>query len=65
MVFLADGVIQYIETNAPPCLTENCPVYGPNVNIDTVLELAGGRATELNLKKGDRLEIKFLDNHTK
>lgn len=62
MIFLADGIIQYIEFNAPPCKTNTCPVYGPNVNVDSVLELAGGRASELNLNIGDRLDIQFLTN---
>lgn len=62
MIFLSQGVIQHIETNVPPCQTSSCPVYGPNVIVDQVLELAGGRATELNLSKGDRLTVQFLSN---
>lgn len=57
MVFLKDGVIQQIESNVPPCKSPTCPVYGPDVKVDMVLELAGGRASELKLQKGQRLEI--------
>ncbi len=60
MIFISQGIIQHIENNAPPCKTPSCPVYGPNVRVDQVLELAGGRATELNLNIGDRLEVQFL-----
>lgn len=60
MVFVRDGVVQAIADNVPPCKKEPCPTYGPKVPIDHVIELRGGRAAELGLKLGDRLEIKFL-----
>ncbi|NET71625.1 MAG: DUF192 domain-containing protein [Sphaerospermopsis sp. SIO1G2] len=60
MVFLQRGVIKYIETSAPPCQSEPCPTYGPNVPIDRVIELRSKRATELNLQVGDRINIEFL-----
>ncbi len=55
MIFLREGVVQAIIPNVPPCLTENCPNYGPNVPVDAVMELRGGRAAELGLKVGDRI----------
>ncbi|MBE9198472.1 MULTISPECIES: DUF192 domain-containing protein [unclassified Nodularia (in: cyanobacteria)] len=61
MVFLQNGVIQYIQDSAPPCTSEPCPTYGPNVPIDTVIELRSGRAAELNLRNGDQVKIEFLD----
>ncbi|MDP5339646.1 MAG: DUF192 domain-containing protein [Nodularia sp. (in: cyanobacteria)] len=61
MVFLQNGVIKYIQDSAPPCTSEPCPTYGPNVPIDTVIELRSGRAAELNLRDGDRIKIEFLD----
>ncbi|MEA5507808.1 DUF192 domain-containing protein [Halotia wernerae UHCC 0503] len=59
MVFLQNGVVEYVETSAPPCAGEPCPTYGPNVAVDTVLELRSGRAAELNLQQGDRVKIEF------
>ncbi|BAZ53786.1 hypothetical protein NIES4103_64690 [Nostoc sp. NIES-4103] len=59
MVFLQDGVVKYVEASAPPCANEPCPTYGPNVPIDTVIELRAGRAAELKLQTGDRVKIEF------
>lgn len=61
MVFLRDGEVQAVAENVPPCTTPRCPVYGPATAVDQVLELRGGRATELGIEKGDRLSITFLD----
>lgn len=60
MVFLQNGVVKYIQAAAPPCATEPCPTYGPNVPIDTVIELRAGRASELKLQPGDKVTIRFL-----
>jgi uncharacterized membrane protein (UPF0127 family) len=60
MIFLLDGKIQAIEASAPPCQSEPCPTYGPSVFVDRVIELKGGRAAELGLKKGDRVSIELL-----
>ncbi|WGV27428.1 DUF192 domain-containing protein [Halotia branconii] len=59
MVFLQNGVVMYVETSAPPCTGDPCPTYGPNVPVDTVIELRSGRAAELNLQQGDRVKIEF------
>lgn len=61
MVFLQNGVVQYIEASAPPCPREPCPTYGPNVPIDMVIELRSGRAAELNLRDGDVIKIESLE----
>ncbi|MBD2440801.1 DUF192 domain-containing protein [Nostoc sp. FACHB-110] len=61
MVFLQNGVVQYVQAAAPPCANEPCPTYGPNVPIDTVIELRSGRASELKLQPGDKVKIKFLN----
>jgi uncharacterized membrane protein (UPF0127 family) len=60
MVFIRNGVVQYIQASAPPCGIEPCPTYGPNVLIDQVIELRSGRAAELGLDKGDQVKIDFL-----
>lgn len=58
MVFLRNGIVQYIEASAPPCTKEPCPTYGPRTLIDQVIELRSGRAAELDLKKGSKVTIK-------
>lgn len=60
MIFLRDGVVEAIELSAPPCTTDPCPNYEPDTAVDQVIELRGGRATELGVKVGDRIEIEFL-----
>nr|WP_228057278.1 DUF192 domain-containing protein [Tychonema sp. LEGE 07203] len=55
MVFLNEGTVQAIIPNVPPCLSDTCPNYGPDVPVDGVIELKGGRAAELGLKVGDRI----------
>lgn len=62
MVFLHQGIVQYVASQVPPCVADPCPSYGPpfNVDIDQVIELRNGRAAELDIKTGDRLTIEFL-----
>lgn len=60
MVFLLDGDVKAIAASVPPCTTPSCPVYGPNEPVNQVIELRSGRAAELGLQVGDRLEIQFL-----
>ncbi len=62
MIFLRDGQVQAIAANVPPCREIPCPTYGPGATaIDQVIELRGGRASELGLKVGDRIAVEFLD----
>jgi uncharacterized membrane protein (UPF0127 family) len=62
MIFLRDGVVKAIQVNALPCQQEPCPTYGPNVPVDQVIELRGGRSQELGVKVGDRIPITFLNS---
>lgn len=62
MIFLKDGTIKGIFANVPPCRQDPCESYGPDTQIDRVIELAGGRAEELGLKVGDRIKIEYLDS---
>ncbi|MEG4224589.1 DUF192 domain-containing protein [Microcoleus sp. N9_B2] len=60
MIFLRDGVVEAIAAETPPCTADPCPTYGPNTAVDRVIELRGGRAAELGVKVGDRIEIEFF-----
>jgi uncharacterized membrane protein (UPF0127 family) len=60
LIFLRNGIVQWIQAEAPPCTTEPCPSYGPNVPVDQVIELRGGRAQELGVKVGDRIQVQPL-----
>jgi uncharacterized membrane protein (UPF0127 family) len=66
MVFLRDGQVKMLKANVPPCITNPCPTYGPGseVSIDQVIELRAGRAAQLGIKIGDRVNIKFFDGVT-
>lgn len=60
MVFLQNGKVEAIAASVPPCTREPCPTYGPDVAVDQVIELRGGRVAELGLRVGTRLNINFL-----
>ncbi|MDY6803213.1 MAG: DUF192 domain-containing protein [Cyanobacteriota bacterium] len=60
MVFVRDGVVEAVFANVPPCFTETCPTYGPETVVDGVIELRGGRAQELGLQVGDRVDVELL-----
>ena len=54
IIFVAPGgTILRIAENAVPLSLENVPSGGP---VEAVLELAGGRSSELGLRPGDRVE---------
>jgi uncharacterized protein len=58
MIFLYQGNVKAVIANVPPCQESPCPTYGPdNVVIDQVIELRGGRAKELGVSAGDRLNV--------
>ena len=61
MVFVQDGEIVGLAENVPPCAADPCPTYGPGRQlVSYVIELRGGRATELGLAIGDAVEIQWL-----
>lgn len=60
MVFLNQGQVVAIAADVPPCAESPCPTYGPSTLVDQVIELRGGRAAELDLQVGDRLDIAFI-----
>jgi hypothetical protein len=57
MVFLLNGEIKAIVADVPPCTTQTCPTYGTEIPVNQVIELRGGRAAELELEVGQRLNI--------
>lgn len=61
LVFLRDGKIQAISAQVPPCKSNPCPTYGPNTQIDRVIELKAGRAAQLGLKIGDTVKIESIE----
>ena len=64
MVFLKGDRVVDIAVDVPPCETDPCSVYGPDLLVDGVLELPGGRTQELGLKPGDTISIQSLDLHS-
>jgi uncharacterized protein len=60
MVFMLNGEVKAV-INAPPCTTRPCPTYGPDTDVNQVIELRSGRAKELGLEVGDQVEIRFFE----
>lgn len=58
MVFMRDGEVKAIASNAAPCTTEVCPLYGTAISVNQVLELPAGLASDLGIRVGDRLTIR-------
>ncbi|MDF5730366.1 MAG: DUF192 domain-containing protein [Rhizonema sp. PD38] len=63
MVFLRNGVVEYIEASAPGCKSDPCRSYGPNKPFDMVIELRSGRAAELGLKVSTPVKIEYLNSN--
>jgi uncharacterized membrane protein (UPF0127 family) len=63
MVFIHEGEVVAIASDVPPCESNPCPTYGPGRQpVDYVLELRGGRATELGLQTGDAIAFTWLED---
>ncbi|MEX1315658.1 MAG: DUF192 domain-containing protein [Synechococcaceae cyanobacterium] len=62
MLFVRDGRVLAIETNALPCLRLPCPSYGPDQPVEGVLELAAGEAARLGITAGTPVSIEPLDS---
>lgn len=58
MIFVREGKVAAIAHQVPPCQSDPCPTYSPDVLIDQVIELKGGRAKELGLEIGNTISIK-------
>ncbi|AFZ44629.1 protein of unknown function DUF192 [Halothece sp. PCC 7418] len=62
MIFVRNGKVSAIAHQVPPCEEDPCPTYSPDVVIDQVIELQGGRAQELGLEIGDSISVQFEQN---
>lgn len=60
MIFLRDGRVIAIETNATPCPRLPCRSYGPAEPSDGVVELAAGQAAALGIRVGSAALIRPL-----
>ncbi|HEY9697517.1 MAG TPA: DUF192 domain-containing protein [Trichocoleus sp.] len=62
MIFMLNGEVKAIAANAQPCTADPCPTYGAGIRtaVNQVIELRAGRAAELGLRVGDRVEIRDL-----
>jgi uncharacterized membrane protein (UPF0127 family) len=56
IIFIEGNIISKIHHNCPPCKTEECKNYCGEGRL--VLEIEGGSARELEIKKG--VEVKLL-----
>jgi uncharacterized membrane protein (UPF0127 family) len=61
MVFTHSGKVVYLQRNAPPCKTLDCPVYGagPQQLVDQVIELQAGTIDRLKLNVADPITVEF------
>ena len=55
-----DKKVLFIKKNAPPCLEEICPSYGPDQAAHYVLEVNAGFASAYNVEVGDKAEFRDL-----
>jgi uncharacterized membrane protein (UPF0127 family) len=60
MIFVQRGRIVAILDRVPPCRQDPCPVYGPWLEVEQVIELAAGQAERLGLKVGDALTVQAV-----
>lgn len=60
MLFVRDGRVLLVVTEARPCMHLPCPSYGPDTPVDGVLELAGGEAARLGIRVGTPVAITNL-----
>ncbi|MDF5712857.1 MAG: DUF192 domain-containing protein [Rhizonema sp. NSF051] len=63
MVFLRNGIVEYVAASVPGCKRDPCPSYGPKKPFDMVIELRSGRAAELGLKVSTPIKIEYLNSN--
>ncbi|MEK6814684.1 MAG: DUF192 domain-containing protein [Nitrospirota bacterium] len=57
IIFVRGERIVRVHRAVPPCpdSVRNCPVYASGEPADTILEISGGSAEKLGVRKGDRI----------
>ncbi|MGH9316451.1 MAG: DUF192 domain-containing protein [Thermoanaerobaculia bacterium] len=55
----AEGKVLFVSASTPPCRTDPCPTYGPELPAGSVLEIAGGVASREKVTVGST--IRFID----
>lgn len=64
VLYIRNGKIVKIDQNLPPCVTDRCEVYTSGVDVDSVIEIAGGTAEKLHLKVGNTASIQPIGEAT-
>jgi uncharacterized membrane protein (UPF0127 family) len=59
LYFDSEQILVSMQQDVPPCRTPQCPGYPSEGPARYVLELNAGKAAELNVKPGARLEIEL------
>ena len=39
ILWIDDGMVVFVSDDTPPCTTQQCPVYGPNLSVQYILEV--------------------------
>jgi uncharacterized membrane protein (UPF0127 family) len=52
MLFIKGSKVVAIEANTKPCMHLPCPSYGPDEQVESVVELGAGQAEALGIKVG-------------
>ncbi|MFA6378763.1 MAG: DUF192 domain-containing protein [Candidatus Omnitrophota bacterium] len=62
MIWLSEAKsVVYIQKNAPPCLQEECPVYGPKESVRYVLEANAGFADANDIQIGQEAKVFLVE----
>jgi uncharacterized membrane protein (UPF0127 family) len=56
-----DCIVNDIVSNAMPCNTKFCPAYGGKLPTNQIIEIPAGKASQLGIKLGDKINIDYLE----
>lgn len=54
----ANGRVAFVSANTPPCKADPCPMYGPDMGIPIVLEIAAGMAAKEGVVVGSEISVR-------